>query len=205
MAEQRTGGFGPDVLTLEHESDAESPSTVTPAESGALLLEAPRIALTPETDLEFYRRKQKLVAVRHVSDDQVVAVIEIVSPGNKSSKLAFEFFVNKSAELLSQEVHLLIVDLFPPSARDPHGIHGAIWEAICGEAYAGPSDKPLTLASYDAQAGVRAYVDHVAVGDALTPMPLFLKPRGHIEVPLERIYQQAFAAVPKRWQAVVAG
>jgi hypothetical protein len=34
-----------------------------------------------ETDLEFYRRKQNVVAVRHVGGDRLVAIVEIVSPG----------------------------------------------------------------------------------------------------------------------------
>ncbi len=53
-----------------------------------LLLAPPKIKVTDETDLEFYRRKQKTVTVRHVSGDRIVAMVEIVSPGNKSSRNA---------------------------------------------------------------------------------------------------------------------
>jgi len=69
--------------------------------------------------MEFYRRKQSHIAVRHVGGDHVVAVIEVVSPGNKSSKHAFESFVEKAAELIDRGIHLLILDLFPPGPRDP--------------------------------------------------------------------------------------
>ncbi len=35
--------------------------------------------------------------------------------------------IEKAADILNQGVHLLVVDLFPPTPRDPHGIHKAIW------------------------------------------------------------------------------
>ncbi len=81
-----------------------------------------------ETDMAFYRRKQKTVTVRHVSGDRVVAIIEIVSPGNKAARNPMRAFVAKAAELLERQIHLLIVDLLPPGQRDPDGIHGEIWQ-----------------------------------------------------------------------------
>jgi hypothetical protein len=50
---------------------------------------------------------------------------------------------------------------------------------------------------------VRAYVEPVAVGEALPEMPLFLEPGAHVLVPLEESYQSAFAAVPRRWRRVL--
>ena len=73
--------------------------------------------VTAETDLEFYRRKQNVVAVRHASGDHLIAIVEIVSKGNKSGRKAFDDFIRKGAELLSHQVHLLILDLQPPTAR----------------------------------------------------------------------------------------
>ena len=86
-----------------------------------MLVAEPRVRITAETDLEFYRRKQNVVAVRHVSGDHLVAIVEIVSKGNKSGRKAFDDFVRKAAEFLSHQVHLLILDLQPPTARDPAG------------------------------------------------------------------------------------
>jgi hypothetical protein len=159
--------------------------------------------LAGETDLDFYRRKQKVVAVRHVSGDDLVAVVEIVSPGNKAGIATFRDFVEKAGSLISLNIHLLIIDLFPPTKRDPEGIHGAIWEDISGQEYRSPRDKPLTLAACDSSPGVRAYVEHVAVGDPLFDMPLFLEPGGHVAVPLEETYLSAWEAVPRRWQRVI--
>ena len=72
----------------------------------------------------------------------VVAVIQIVSPGNKNSRHVLRAFVDKTLDLLQRGVHLLIVDLFPPSLRDPQGIHKAIWDEIQEEAIEGRSSRP---------------------------------------------------------------
>ncbi len=156
-----------------------------------------------ETDMEFYRRKQNTVTVRHVSGDRVVAMVEVVSPGNKATRSALRSFVEKAAELLDKRIHLLILDLQPPGRRDPQGIHAVIWEEIANQEYTLPANKPLTLAAYESGLTVRAYVEPVAVGDALTDMPLFLEPGAHVVVPLEATYQAAFDAVPRRWRRIL--
>ena len=66
-----------------------------------------------------------------------------------------------------------------------------------------PQDKPLTLASYEADPISRAFVESVAVGDALPDMPLFLQPNGCVYVPLEDSYRSAWEAVPRRWKGVL--
>jgi hypothetical protein len=133
----------------------------------------------------------------------LVAVVEIVSKGNKAGRKAFDDFVRKAAELLSHQIHLLIVDLQPTILRDPQGIHGAIWDEVAGEDYVRPTDKPLTLAAYASGTSVRAFVEPVAVADALVDMPLFLDPGRHVAVRLEKTYDIAFDAVPRRWRTVL--
>jgi len=78
---------------------------------------------------------------------KVVAVVEVVSPGNKSGRNALRSFVEKTEEILRQGINLLVVDLFPPSPRDPEGIHKAIGDEICEEPFALPPDKLLTVAA----------------------------------------------------------
>jgi hypothetical protein len=206
LPEQHAVGFGPDVLTLETVTEDETDESRTPQTSNggvSLLLSPPQVRLTAETDMEFYRRKQNAVVVRHTSGDRVVAVVEVVSPGNKAVRSALKSFVEKAAEFLDQRIHLLILDLHPPTRRDPQGIHGVIWEEITGQEYVAPEDKPLTLAAYESGLTVRAYIEPVAVGDTLADMPLFLEPGGHVLVPLESTYGRAFAALPTRWGAVL--
>jgi hypothetical protein len=110
---------------------------------------------------------------------------------------------NKAAWLLDQQVHLLLLDLFPPGRSDPAGIHGELWQAIEGQDYELPADKPLTVAAYEAEMAIRAYVVHVRVGDELPDMPLFLELGKAVDVPLESTYRAAFAEMPRRWRQVI--
>jgi hypothetical protein len=159
---------------------------------------------TEESDAEFYRRRKSSIAVRHVSGDRMVAVLEIVSPGNKSTNHAIKAFVDKACELLEHRIHLLIVDPFPPGPRDPAGVHAAIWQEMKDESFAVmPADKPLTLVAYECSLTTRAYIEPVAVGDRLPDMPLFLEAEAHVRVPLEPTYNTAFANMPRRWRTVL--
>ena len=158
---------------------------------------------TAETDMAFYRRKQKAVAVRHVSGDRTVAMVEVVSPGNKAARNAMRAFIAKAAELLDKQIHLLILDLIPRGKRDPDGIHGEIWQEIAGQEYAAPTDKPLALIAYESGLSVRAYVVPAAVGDVLIDMPLFLEPEQAVQLPLEATYTAAFNEVPRRWRRML--
>jgi len=203
LAEQQAAGFGPDVLTLEQTGDQDLPDLPDRGKAGSVSLASPKLKPIAETDMAFYRRKQSSIAIRHVSGDTIVAMIEVVSPGNKAGAKALRAFVEKAAELLDHRIHLLIIDLLPPGRRDPQGIHGAIWEEITGEDYSAPRDKPLTLAAYESGLTVRAFVVHLAVGDVLADMPLFLAPEKSVDIPLHGTYQAAFADVPKRWQRVL--
>ena len=201
LPEQVAAGFGPDVLTLQDrrpddadELDGGSVATATALQT------RPQTRFHAETDAEFYRRKKSAIAVRHVSGDRLVAMIEILSPGNKGSRHAFRAFVDKACELLEHRIHLLLVDPFPPGPRDPNGVHAAIWAEVQDDSFVLPADKPLTLAAYECDLITRAYIEPVAVGDSLPDMPLFLEPNGCVMVPLEAIYQTAFAVMPRRWR-----
>src|SRR5262245_11985320 len=100
MAEQIAGGLGPDVLALHkrqigpnHPVDGGIRSSSNGGRGN--LLARPQARIVAETDQEYYRRKQSRVAIRHVSEHRVVAVVEVVSPGNKSTRQALEQFTRK--------------------------------------------------------------------------------------------------------------
>jgi hypothetical protein len=155
----------------------------------------PRTPVIQRSEADLYARKANRITVRH-RHGNVVAVIEIVSPGNKASQSEFRAFVEKSAELIQQGIHLLVIDLFPPGPRDPQGIHKAIWDEFQEEEFHLPADKPLVLAAYDAGPIRMAYVEPVAVGDVLPQMPLFLQPEFYVLAPLEATYQSTWQAFP---------
>jgi hypothetical protein len=206
LAEQCAGDFGPDVLTLQANGNGTAiPAPANPDANGGvkLLMAPPRVRLSGEFELEFYRRKQNAVMVHHVSNDRVVAVVEVVSPGNKSGQAPFRAFVEKAVGFLQQGVHLLILDLQPPTRRDPNGIHAVICQELSDQDWTGPPDKPLTLVAYDAGVAVRWFDEPVAVGDKLPDMPLFLEPGKYVQVPLEATYEAAWNAVPRRWRQVL--
>jgi hypothetical protein len=153
---------------------------------------------------EFYLRKQNSIAIRHIDGDRLVALVELVSPGNKSSQSALGSFVEKAVELLSRNIHLVIVDLFPPGPRDPDGIPGSIWQAVSTQPYKMPESNRLTLAAYEAASSVSAFIEHPRIGDPLQSMPLFLGPHAYTLLPLEATYNSAFAVMPRRWRDVLA-
>ncbi len=208
MAEQIAGGLGPDVLTLEapHPGTAgNGGATASPARHGAVQLATgpPKVRFTATSEPERYARKAKMVTIRHSSDDRVIAVAEIVSPGNKASRHPFGAFVRKALEFLDAGIHLLIIDLFPPGERDPQGIHAAIWEEWSGQCFKLPPDRQRTLVAYAAREAITAYIEPVAVGDLLPNMPLFLEPDLYVPVPLEAAYCTAIEDVPRRWREVL--
>lgn len=191
MAEQIIGGPETDVVALELTPPAGIPSSVGLAVEAA----PPKVRFVCRSEAATYAQKANRITVRH-PDGGVVAVIELVSPGNKDSRHAIRAFARKAVELLRNGIHLLIVDLFPPNPRNPLGIHKVIWDRIRDEPFELPPDKPLTLAAYTAGAEVVAYVQTVAVGDVLPDMPIFLTPGNYVPCPLDATYQATWSVFP---------
>jgi hypothetical protein len=207
LGEQVAGGGNPDVLTLHHpEENGPDPATNgEPAPSGgtALLTAPPRVRLVARADRESYTSRQRSLTIRHTSRHRIVALLEIISAGNKASDYAWQSFLDKILAAVKQGIHLLLIDLDPPTARDPQGVHGSFWGSLTGETYTRPEDSPLTLVAYSAGPVKIAYIEPLAVGQPLPAMPLFLTPDGYIEVPLEATYQAAYAGVPRFYRNVL--
>jgi hypothetical protein len=201
LVDQVAGGLGPDVLTLEFELPPPVARGSKPlADEGdgktALLLAPPKVRHAQEEELPFAKRKR--VVIRHVSGHRVVVVIEIVSPGNKASEPQFKNFIAR--EWLNGGVHLLIVDLFAPTPRDPRGVHTAIWSEYGSQSFDLTDEEPLTAVSYDASSPKHAYAEVFAAGEPLPDMPIYLQRDRYINVPLEATYQSAWEAVPRFWR-----
>jgi hypothetical protein len=191
MVEQKAGGPEADVITLEL---GPLPSGLAPGGVAVDVL-PPKARIVARTESAAYARKANRITIRH-PDGEVVAILEIVSPGNKDSRHAIHAFARKAVDLLQAGVHLSIVDLFPPSRRDPQGIHKVIWDRLCDQPFTLPADKPLTVAAYAAGTETVAYVDPVAVGDVLPDMPVFLTAGHYVQCPLEATYQTAWEQFP---------
>ena len=200
MGEQVIGGPEPDVVALEINSD--SPNDL----GGGVALAEPQVkpaaSIMMQTDFDKYARKANRILVRHELG-KVLAVIELISPGNKNSAHAIRSLVGKLADLLFQEIHLLIVDPFPPSPRDPQGVHGLLWSEICDDSFELPADRPLTVASYQSEPTVTAWIEPCAVGMDLPTMPLFLRGEYCVNLPLETSYWETWNLLPKELKRVV--
>lgn len=201
--EQVGGETEPDVLTLHERSS--SGLTGRPSAPGVLAIEEhpPRVRWTQEAEEAIYLRKQDRVVIRGSEGDRIVALIEIVSRGNKESRHEFERFLRKVASALESRFHLLIVDLQPPGTFDPRGIHGAIWDYLFGTCPEAPPDRSLTLVSYRAEPVPTAYVEPIDVGARLPDMPLFLDAAWYINVPLEETYMHTWSGLPDPWKRTI--
>lgn len=209
LAEQVAGEIGPDVLTLQDRESEETPPAASENTNGGSVAVAdapPQVSVTAiATEAMLLAARRRRLVIRHLTGDRIVALVEIVSPGNKERRSTLDAFDNQTIAALDQGYHLLIIDLLPPSSFDPQGIHGTIWERIDGPGYAAPFDRPLTLAAYVSAETITAYVEPVAVGAELPDMPLFLDPGHYVNVPLEPTYQSAYEGVPERWRRVIEG
>lgn len=151
MIEQKAGRPEAEVITLDLNPSVGG----SPAGGLAVAAAPPKARFVTRIEAKSYARKANRITVRH-PDGDVVAVIEIVSPGNKDSRHAIRAFARKAVEFLHAEVNLLIVDLFPPGPRDPQGIHKVIWDRLHDEPFQLPPDKPLTLVAYAASTEIVA-------------------------------------------------
>lgn len=198
MADQRVGGPEPDVVALRLRGP-EGPGGLAVAES------PPRVKAVAKADVDAARHASKADRIAiHQGLGRVVAMIEVVSPGNKDSRHAASSFVGKAVDFLRNGIHFLMIDPFRPGPRDPEGLARAIWDELGGETFAAPpADKPLTVAAFDAGEPMTAYVEALAVGDALPEAPLFLAPGWYVNVPLEQTYIASWDVTPRPIKALV--
>lgn len=206
LAEQHAGLAIADILTL-HASPATPEASAPPPAGGVAVTQAPPKVSRHQTVDRTLMSRRRTLAIRHVSGHQLVAMIEIVSNANEDRRRSVAEFAEKAVDALEAGVHLLLVDLLPPGAHDPRGMHAAILRELGpgGEPYDLPADAPLTLAAYSAGGRVEMYVEHLAPGAVLPEMPLFLSPERYINVPLEPTYLAAYQGMPAFWRGVIEG
>jgi hypothetical protein len=114
LPEQVAAGYAPDVLALQEQGPEDEEGNGAGVATATALQTRPRTLFMAECSFPLSPRVKSATAVRHVSDDRLVAWIEIVSPGNKAARRPFQEFINRGCELLERRIHLLIIDPFPP-------------------------------------------------------------------------------------------
>lgn len=193
LVEQRAGPLEADVLAIERRAKKKLDIT----EGGVATLQPPATRIIRRSTKQFHADRANRIVVKHHLG-RIIAVIEIVSPGNKDSRAALRDFAEKTIDFLKKGIHVLIVDLFPPTSRDPSGIHKVIWDEIEEEEdFVFPPGKDRILVSYKTGMERAAYIEPVTVGDVLSDMPLFLASDLHVMVPLESTYETTWHASPE--------
>ncbi|HUY35249.1 MAG TPA: DUF4058 family protein [Pirellulales bacterium] len=196
LVEQRVGPLESDVLAIERRMNPPG------SDGGVATLERPVTRIVRRTSRDFYSDRANRIVVKHHLG-RTIAVIEILSPGNKDSRAALRDFVEKTVDFLRSGIHVLVVDLFPPTPRDPFGVHKVIWDEILEEPFVFPEAKDRVLVSYATGGERAAYIEPVGVGDELPNMPLFLCNDFHVLVPLESTYRATWEASPEGLRTAV--
>lgn len=200
MAEQVIGGPEPDVVTL-HRIEPKS----NQARNSTLVAETPvrpKTSLVMVADEDPYIRKANHIAVRHELG-HVLAIIELVSPGNKNSMHAIRSLTDKLVQLLFDGVNLLVIDPLPPGPRDPQGLHGLIWSELSDQPFQLPADGCRTVVSYQAAPTKTAWLELMAIGAPLPTMPLFLQQDYYVNLPLEASYSETWSVLPAELRRLV--
>ena len=205
---QQPGAVGnADVLSLRTDDapplDRGGASPAWPPAGGAVAVaDAPPAAEARVCVAGVRRYPRRELLIRHRTGRRPVALIEIVSSGNKASVAEAERFVSEVADAVANGLHVLV--LHPPTARDPDGLHGLIGPLIGDDGFRFDPAEPLLAASYLADDPPTAYLRRLAVGDELPDMPLFLDPGHYVNVPLAATYAEAFGGMPAEERAVLA-
>lgn len=206
MAEQVSKGTIPDVVTLEstaeflieEELDFSGSSNVM-----TVVTNPPKVQYREQTEVDTYADKADRLAIRHANGDRMVALIDIVSLGNKSTEAALIRFRDKLTEALEQGCHLMVIDLHRPHTHDPRGLHAYFWEQLQGISHGVTDQQPFGVSSYCAEANPTAYFQPVGLNEVLPEMPLFLTTQHYINVPLEETYMKTWSDLPRRWRDVL--
>ena len=151
LPEQITGGREPDVVTLRGPTRGDAPGG-HPAGSLALAARPPQVDFR-RRPTRMFMHKAKAIVIRHTSGHQVIAVVEIVSPGNKNNRHGVRAFVEKAGDLMRGGINLLIIDLFPAGPRDPQGMPKTVWDAVADNSFSLPAGRPLSVGAVRRRSG----------------------------------------------------
>jgi len=210
LAEPVLGGIVPDVLTLRSPSPIPEPAIVPRLldDEAERPVTAATLVMQDLPSAEVYGALARHIVVKDsLRDDAVVAVVEIVSRANKTSRDDRDRMVWKTVGLLRSKIHVVLVDVQPPTSPVPRGFHDLICEAH-GEVPAPlPESHPLQTVSYQVlEDGTRrSHVVPLRMGDRLPDMPVFLTSHRYVRIPLEETYMTAFDNLPRKFREVLAG
>ena len=208
IAEPALGEAIPDILTLQSDrppsGGAISGRSALDDSRDSAVENAPVPVIVQDLEpADPYLLLSRHILIREsLREDRTVAVVELVSRGNKTSRQRAESFVDKGVSLLRGGVHLVIVDLQPPTGLVEHGFHARISEAYGNPVPHRPGDRLLEAVSYQVLEGgfPRAHVVPLKVGDILPAMPAFLTAHQFVRLPLEETYVAAIQSLAGKFR-----
>ena len=123
---------------------------------------------------------------------RLIAVVELVSPGNKDRPETRRAFTAKCLSYVTEGLGLVVVDVVTDRRSRP-------FEELIAELHPGgtpPEAGPLTAASYrpvrtESADHVEVRVEALEVGRALPELPLALGGFGYVMIDLEATYEEA--------------
>lgn len=111
MSEQILRPYEPDVLAFR-----QLDSDVAPEGGNVLTLTTspPNVAVMTKAKPKRKPRTTRRLVVRQIRGNRVVAVVELVSPGNRDNRRDYRGFVDKATAIIDSKIHFHFVDSFPP-------------------------------------------------------------------------------------------
>ncbi len=215
-AEPVVGDSEPDLITLQTQPGSEPHPLEKEVglekrlfrddtgESAVALAPFPVVVqhIAPEP---YSRRARQIVIKDAWQGDRVVAVIEVVSHGNKSSQARAERFLRKSEAFLEKRIHLVILDIHGPTNIVPRGFHAGILEDFGHEPPRVPPDRALSAVTYQVleDGTLRSHFVALKVQEPLPQMPVFLRSHEYVRLPLEETYSECFEDVTWRFREIL--
>jgi hypothetical protein len=166
--ERRMGPFQSDELTLATPPTGPKPLNGHSARGGppggvAVATKPPQVT----TRLTATPTRRTTVVVRQVVSSRLVALIELASPANKDRPENVAAYAGKAKAALDAGVHMVHLDILPPTKFTPVGLGGAIWAAVDGFDYPFSTARPLAADAFHARGVIDLYANPLAVGDEL--------------------------------------
>lgn len=193
LPEQKLTVYSPDVTTYSRFGLAG------PTSNGLAAVAEPRTERRVTLRAPEVPPGRRLV-VRSTPGKRVVAVLELVSKGNKDRADSVAGLCGKVAEFIRTSANAVVIDILPPGKHDPGGPHPEVCSRLDPDGPPGdapPAGRPFTFASYRAGSETVAFLDYIAVGDALPSLPLFLDDGAFVELPLEDTYNVTVGRLPE--------
>jgi len=149
----------------------------------------PRAVPVPAT----FPDRFEVLVFRQLGGRQLVAAIELISPGNKDEPATREAFAMKVASYLHEGISVLIVDVVTERLAN---LHDEVVRVMrMPEDLRVPTEPPLYAASYrpvlrENHPEIDIWVNQFNVGDTLPTMPLRLIADYFVPVELELTYME---------------